>query len=196
MPSGKFYIGRTKQNFEKRIKQHLQQTKSKSIISSLLKKYSKEEFRFEIVDGIIGEINLINLERLTQMEQTYIDKYFEDLLCINLSKSSRGPIDLSNRISNQSKEQKELFRRNYQIWWDNKTPEQDRQRRERLKISHEAKLIPIDMFDLENNYIGRYKSKRDIIRNHPQLHRRGIQKVLNNEYSQHKGYIFVYIKSK
>jgi len=194
-PSGKFYIGRTKQRLEKRIKQHFQQTKSKSIISSLLKKYPREEFNFEIVDGIVGKQTEDNLEWLIKLEQKYIDIYFEDELCINLSKCSRGPVKYKNRKkATQSKEQKELLRLNHQKWWNTRTPEQDKLRRQRTRCSHEAKLTPIKMFDLKNNYIGLYKSQRDIIRSHPQLHRRGIQKVLKGEYSQHKGYTFEYVK--
>lgn len=194
-PSSRFYIGRTKQALEKRIKQHFQQTKSKSIISSLLKKYPKEEFNFEIIDGIVGEKTEANLEWLIKLEQKYIDMYFNDELCINLIKSSKGPINYKSRkLARQSEEQKKLFRLNYQKWWDNKTPEQDKLRRERTRCSHEAKLTPIKMFDLEDNYIGLYKSKRDIVRNHPQLHRGGVQKVLKGEYSQHKGYKFEYVK--
>jgi group I intron endonuclease len=196
-PSGKFYIGRTIQKLERRVKQHKQQTKSKSRISSLLRKYDQSEFVYQIVDGVIGDKNDINFEHLIELEQKYIDIHILNSKCINLSNSSKGPSlsCLKNRKSNQSKEQKDLFRSNYLNWWNNRTPEQDLKRRKHLQESHNARLIPVNMYDLNMNYINTYPSIRSIVREHKELDRAAILRVLKNKSKYHKDYIFVYINN-
>lgn len=197
--SGRFYIGRTIQKLERRIKQHKQQTKTKNIISSLLRKYKDSEFIYEIVDGIVGDKNEINFDRLINLEQKYININFNNNLCVNLSTSAKGPTFSVYKTRTkfvQSQKEKDKFRQNYLNWWNNRTPEQDLNRREKTRLSHEAKLTPIKMFDTQNNYLETFKSLRSIVRKYTDLDRAAILRVLKGKANQHKGYLFKYITQK
>lgn len=193
--SGRFYIGRTTQKLERRLKQHKQQTKSKSKLSYLLRKYPAQDFKAEIIDGIVGTKNEETFSMLINLEQKYLDKYFTEELCINLSNCAKG-ISLEGYKNRkrfvQSAEEKLKFRNNYLNWWKNKTPEQDLHRKEALRKSHEARLTPILMFDIHNNFIGEYASKRLLVRIHPYICRASINRVLQGKIKQHKSFIFIY----
>lgn len=193
--SGKFYIGRTIQKLERRVKQHKQQIKTKNIISSLLRKYPINQFHIEIINGIVGNNKTESFEMLIKLEQKYLDEHLNNDLCVNLSTSAKGLhySDYKNRKKLvQTNQQKELFRKNYLKWWNSRSIEDDLSKKEKLRLAHEAKLVPIKMFDCKNNYINTYPSIRAIIKDFTHLHRAGISRVLNNKYKQHLGYVFVY----
>lgn len=195
IPSGKFYIGRTTQKLEIRIKQHKQQTKTKNIISSLLRKYPDEEFEYIIVDGIVGEKNDATVNHLIELEQKYIDVYYKEELCINLSKCAKGPTYSQYKNRKQYKQTSESikkFRDNYLIWWNNRTPKEDLERRIKLRQAHEKRLIPIEIFNLNDEYIDTFPSIRSIVRTYSELDRAAILRVLQKKSKFHKGYIFKY----
>lgn len=227
IPSNRFYVGRTIQKLNARFKQHIKNS-SNYLLRNLLNKYPLSDFIFEKIDEIKGEKTRENQTKLLKLEQKYLDKYFNNKLCMNFrryadalyaedfttrakQKSKRNKRikelskidayvphvnkkDREKRVVNFKDEQymKDLAKSAALFYHSSKTKEEEQKRREKVRASHNAKLKDILMFDLKDNYIGTYKSKRDIIKHHPDLHRRGVQKVLKGEYSQHKGYVFKY----
>lgn len=86
-PSGKYYIGSTN-NLQRRITSHFngqgKKDNSSLYLSAATKKYGKENMQITI----LGEFSC--REEAYKIEQEYLDKYFNDPLCMNIKKKAKG----------------------------------------------------------------------------------------------------------
>jgi len=87
-PSKRFYIGRTVQKLKYRFQQHKRKS-CNYILRSLLEKYPIEEFIFKKIDEVIGDKSKENQNKLINLEQFYLNKYFDDPACLNFDKNAR-----------------------------------------------------------------------------------------------------------
>lgn len=86
LENGSYYIGRAN-NFTRRFIRHKSDLRcgrhDNQILQRIFDKYGLEPLKFEV-------LVICKDPYMTELEQTLIDEYFNDSLCINLSRSSRG----------------------------------------------------------------------------------------------------------
>jgi group I intron endonuclease len=83
-PSNKFYIGSTS-NIKRRLKSHFKGINNgNAYIHYATEKYGKENINVEIL------CTCITREEAYKKEQEYLDKYFNDKLCVNFYPTAKG----------------------------------------------------------------------------------------------------------
>lgn len=90
--NGKYYIG-SSINLAKSVKQHKKELKlgihcNVHLQNSYNKNGGVKAFDYEIIDSMPGDASI---EAIQALEQTYLNKHWDDGLCYNLSKMADGP---------------------------------------------------------------------------------------------------------
>ena len=220
IPSGKFYIGCTK-DVERRFRSHRKRS-TNSHLKSLIAKYGESEFLFEVIDKADC------IKSMRKLEQDYLDEFFNHPLCINHCSDSRGNFnptedwrkaigegklkwreenpELSRAISIENgaldkmhkwmkdnpEEHAKRTSEGAKKGWANLDEEGKQNRLKHLQEANKERSVKILVYKVDGSFVGEFPSIRECGRQIPDICGKGARLVLKGKYKQSKGYVFKY----